>query len=64
MWRSVNMSDRFIYLVGGGSVDEPYAKAIGAKGYAKTAFRGPSKWLSRFWRRRREPDHVRKRAAG
>ncbi len=35
--RSVKMSERFIYLVGGGSVDEPYAKEIGAKGYAKTA---------------------------
>ena len=35
--RSVNKSERFIYLVGGGSVDEPYAEQIGAAGYAKTA---------------------------
>lgn len=34
---SVGKSDQYIYLVGGGSVDEPYAKQIGAAGYAKTA---------------------------
>jgi 5-methyltetrahydrofolate--homocysteine methyltransferase len=38
--RSVNKSDRFIYLVGGGSVDEAYASEIGASGYAKSASGG------------------------
>ena len=35
--RSVGKTDRYIYLVGGGSVDEPYSREIGASGYAKTA---------------------------
>jgi len=35
--KSVNKTDRFIYLVGGGSVDEAYASTIGASGYAKSA---------------------------
>lgn len=35
--KSVNKTDRFIYLVGGGSVDEAYANTIGASGYAKSA---------------------------
>jgi 5-methyltetrahydrofolate--homocysteine methyltransferase len=35
--RTVNLSDRFVYLVGGGSVDQSYAEEIGATGYAKTA---------------------------
>jgi 5-methyltetrahydrofolate--homocysteine methyltransferase len=35
--RTVNLSDRFVYLVGGGSVDQSYADEIGATGYAKTA---------------------------
>ena len=35
--RTVNQSDRFVYLVGGGSVDQAYATEIGAAGYAKSA---------------------------
>jgi len=35
--RTVNLSDRYVYLVGGGSVDQTYATEIGATGYAKTA---------------------------
>jgi 5-methyltetrahydrofolate--homocysteine methyltransferase len=35
--RTVNLSDKFVYLVGGGSVDQPYATEIGASGYAKSA---------------------------
>jgi 5-methyltetrahydrofolate--homocysteine methyltransferase len=35
--RAVNLSDRFVYLVGGGSVDQAYATEIGAAGYAKSA---------------------------
>lgn len=35
--RDVNKVDRFIYIVGGGSVDNAYADAIGASGYAKSA---------------------------
>jgi 5-methyltetrahydrofolate--homocysteine methyltransferase len=35
--RTVNLSGKFVYLVGGGSVDQPYATEIGASGYAKSA---------------------------
>jgi 5-methyltetrahydrofolate--homocysteine methyltransferase len=35
--RMVNLSDRFVYLVGGGSIDQTYATEIGASGYAKSA---------------------------
>jgi 5-methyltetrahydrofolate--homocysteine methyltransferase len=35
--RTVNLSDRFVYLVGGGSVDQSYANEIGATGYARSA---------------------------
>ena len=38
--RAVKKSDRYIYLVGGGSIDEAYAKEIGANGYAKSASGG------------------------
>jgi 5-methyltetrahydrofolate--homocysteine methyltransferase len=35
--RTVQLSDKFVYLVGGGSVDQTYAGEIGASGYAKSA---------------------------
>ena len=35
--KSVNKMGKYIFLVGGGSVDSAYADAIGATGYAKTA---------------------------
>ncbi len=35
--RDTGKLDKYIFLVGGGSVDEPYAKEIGATGYAKSA---------------------------
>jgi 5-methyltetrahydrofolate--homocysteine methyltransferase len=35
--RTVNLSERFVYVVGGGSVDQSYADEIGATGYARTA---------------------------
>jgi len=35
--RIVNASGQYVYLVGGGSVDQVYADEIGATGYAKTA---------------------------
>jgi len=33
----LNLTDNYIYIVGGGSVDQPYADEIGADGYADSA---------------------------
>ncbi len=37
LMRELNVKDRYILLVGGGSVDQPYADEIGADGYANSA---------------------------
>ncbi len=35
--RELNLADKYILLVGGGSIDQPYADEIGADGYSFTA---------------------------